>query len=1689
MAASGVTVSRNGPPPALALPLVASGGSTADSVLTSPTTDPWLWGTRAGHFGHEVGGLLPVPPEPAAAGLTITRVPGGPELEPPYVAVRQLAAGSFGVAWLARNPADGHTIVVKVSRAEVSADALQEAEVLKALPGHPYIIGYLGHSVVDGRLHLKLEYAENGDLAHAVSKMVADGRWSWQDAVLVVGQVAAAVAHAHGQPHPVIHRDIKPANVLVGAGHVMKLADFGLAKPTAALETAMHSRALVGTLLYMAPEVRETSNYSAAADVWSLGVMLHCLLLQMAGEATGACSPFVHTDPAKRSPRETQTHLAHGHTFLTRLPVGTPFILRCLLAWMLSLVPAERPSAAQVRDALMTLHAADPPLPTPRSPDGRMQPTPSFYALPTAGGAAPGPRTPALQYDLTAALKRHNSSLARVPGIPGVDTEHLQPCLQEVVPVALRGDASGTITMVHDPTVLTPMALVEQAAGERFGILAGAPGAGKTLLLESLAYSHAAGKRHGLANPDALSAYKRVVVVKVGGLADAVGALWAESATVGEVATRLIMAQAPAVAAAITSPALAAVELFHPHAAAETLWLIDGVSEVGTDADLLADLLQLCERRVSDWAASPTAGLPAARDRLRPLATHAVLRLLLTQKHVLVSCRPGFAARLRSPHVWLKDLPPHAVDQFVADAFGAGHPAHESLSRHMGDDPELKAIMAQPRMLLLVVEAHAAAISGAGAADAARRASSIVDVFRHLERHMLGRLLATSGELGASPHAWLEYCLRAGRLAIASVAAGSCEVAWPDDSMRRDFQALALLRPLGADRAEFSHVCWRDYFAAFSLTMALEHGFVLNTAMRAALGQPGARLFRRLVMGMLTDQAKAEDVAVYLLEAGGVASYKPTDLVNATPAALAMLDDSVSEQSRLWRTECALSEAFRAAMKIACKHLEDRREALPIFSNRAFWHIGSIIAPPGACKWAMERCDHFMDPSRWYVGKTSLKVLTALDVLAFTHYAAAQPVIQRATGSMIPEVRSRATVVSIMLGDERQNVQSQLTHILDAADTARDWPEAWRQLEFLDVPPTVLTRLAVTLLLRPTCPAELVARLQAAVNPKHVGTAELETLLSLPSVNPSLRRALLVEARVFRCDAIRDGLPFDESWTLQHVAAFAGRIDCMPTVSAVLASHVVCTSARWTLLHCAAAGGQADLVRAYACDKRMLHAVDTWGSSPHAVAIAFRRQEAFAALVDADPMAAMAMASHLWKLAAASLLKWPVSELAARKIPITDDALCDLVQRCSEVVVVGDGVVRNYTWLQHPQQPSTMVLHGVAWATSGLLHRLPVSLDRLEIRSCPGLRSPVPLARFQALKQLSLRGCIHVTIDDLRHVPPSLLDLDCTGCTGLTEAADPACLSHVTRLQSLSLDGCERVPDAVVLHLPPSIRTLGLHACDSLTPALRLAHLPDLASLDVSHTSWVKDSFVADLPRGLRQLNVSHCPRLTQRCSFAHFAALERLAMAGAQFHPASVLAAGSLAASLTHLDISEPVGMAGGAEIKLSAYASLTHLQASACPLVTDAVIVALPPTLTHLLLARCANMTAFVTFNHLPNLQVLSLAAVPTVTDALVAALPATLRELDVSGCTLLTAAVRFTHLTLLHPHKLRVDDTAAAAHVRARTSRSDAPSIRDFFAAIGDGARALAQQVRPRMGTSPAASGGLASTPGGGGVGGRR
>ncbi len=200
-----------------------------------------------------------------------------------YRLLEQIGQGGMGSVWRAER-VDGlyqSEVAVKLlGSLALSAHArvrfAREGELLARLT-HPHIARLLDAGLTeDDQRFLVLELVTGQDIRSYVQARALDQR-----AILVIfRQILSAVSFAHSQL--VVHRDIKPGNVMVTTTGQVKLLDFGVAKlMTSDAENDNLTRAVGAayTEAYAAPEQLRGELVGTAADIFSLGGLLHQLLV------------------------------------------------------------------------------------------------------------------------------------------------------------------------------------------------------------------------------------------------------------------------------------------------------------------------------------------------------------------------------------------------------------------------------------------------------------------------------------------------------------------------------------------------------------------------------------------------------------------------------------------------------------------------------------------------------------------------------------------------------------------------------------------------------------------------------------------------------------------------------------------------------------------------------------------------------------------------------------------------------------------------------------------------------------------------------------------------------------------------------------------------------------------------------------------------------------------------------------------------------------------------------------------------------------------------------------------------------------------------------------------------------------------------------------------------------------------
>jgi serine/threonine protein kinase/tetratricopeptide (TPR) repeat protein len=143
---------------------------------------------------------------------------------------------------------------------------LEEARRL-ARVRHGHVVHVYGAEQHDDRVGLWMELVRGESLEQIVK---ARGPFGAREAALIGLDLCAAVAAVHGAN--LLHRDIKAQNVMREGGGRIVLMDFGTG------EELSGTNRLVGTPLYLAPEIFRGQRASVQSDLYSLGVLLFYLV-------------------------------------------------------------------------------------------------------------------------------------------------------------------------------------------------------------------------------------------------------------------------------------------------------------------------------------------------------------------------------------------------------------------------------------------------------------------------------------------------------------------------------------------------------------------------------------------------------------------------------------------------------------------------------------------------------------------------------------------------------------------------------------------------------------------------------------------------------------------------------------------------------------------------------------------------------------------------------------------------------------------------------------------------------------------------------------------------------------------------------------------------------------------------------------------------------------------------------------------------------------------------------------------------------------------------------------------------------------------------------------------------------------------------------------------------------------------
>jgi eukaryotic-like serine/threonine-protein kinase len=198
----------------------------------------------------------------------------------------------MATVFLAHDEELGRPVAIKVLAAHLASEPgfyerfVREARMAARL-SHPNVVQVYDAGEEDDRPYIVMEYVPGHTVA---DELRARGKLEPPRVVDLALQVCGGLELAHSSG--LVHRDVKPQNLLLRDDGTVKIADFGIARAAEATNLTQIG-SILGTAAYLSPEQAEGEPVTAAADIFSLGVVLYELLTGTTPHEFGSLADLV----------------------------------------------------------------------------------------------------------------------------------------------------------------------------------------------------------------------------------------------------------------------------------------------------------------------------------------------------------------------------------------------------------------------------------------------------------------------------------------------------------------------------------------------------------------------------------------------------------------------------------------------------------------------------------------------------------------------------------------------------------------------------------------------------------------------------------------------------------------------------------------------------------------------------------------------------------------------------------------------------------------------------------------------------------------------------------------------------------------------------------------------------------------------------------------------------------------------------------------------------------------------------------------------------------------------------------------------------------------------------------------------------------------------------------------------------
>jgi serine/threonine-protein kinase len=169
--------------------------------------------------------------------------------------------------------------ILKPGYTDESKGRLEMEAKISANLRHPNIVDIYYMGYWNTIPYIEMEFIDGPSLKELLETRT---RFSIPLAISIAHYLCIALKFAYNQDMTLygkvydrlIHRDIKPANILVSSKGVIKLADFGIARPS---EVSIHTvgSKIMGTFAYLSPEQLSGEKLDQRSDIYALGAVFY----------------------------------------------------------------------------------------------------------------------------------------------------------------------------------------------------------------------------------------------------------------------------------------------------------------------------------------------------------------------------------------------------------------------------------------------------------------------------------------------------------------------------------------------------------------------------------------------------------------------------------------------------------------------------------------------------------------------------------------------------------------------------------------------------------------------------------------------------------------------------------------------------------------------------------------------------------------------------------------------------------------------------------------------------------------------------------------------------------------------------------------------------------------------------------------------------------------------------------------------------------------------------------------------------------------------------------------------------------------------------------------------------------------------------------------------------------------------